>query len=68
MGRRGPSFLLKDDQNPDLRTIHFNYLELAFSSVVDPYFDFFANIVLENEEVEVEEAFVKTRFLLPAFR
>lgn len=60
-------FLMKETEAPDLRTIHFNYLELAFSSVVDPYFDFFANIVLENDEVEVEEAFVKTRFLPAGF-
>ncbi len=56
-------FQLKPFSAPDLRTLQFNYLELAFSSVVDPYFDFFANLVFEDGVAEVEEAFVKTRFL-----
>lgn len=56
-------FQLAPLEDADLRSVRFNYLELAFSSVVDPYFDFFANIVLEGGQVEVEEAFVKTRFL-----
>jgi hypothetical protein len=60
-------FQIHPGTSTDMRAIQWNYLELAFSSVVDPYFDFFANIVLEDGEIEVEEAFVKTRFLPAGF-
>ncbi|MEK7432185.1 MAG: hypothetical protein AABZ74_03545 [Cyanobacteriota bacterium] len=42
---------------------NLNYSELAFSSVVDPFFDFFTNFHLSENEFEIEEAFINTRFL-----
>lgn len=37
--------------------------ELAVSATVDPYFDAYAIVVFDGDEVEVEEAFVTTRGL-----
>ncbi len=41
----------------------FNYLELAFETVVDPYFDFFTTMQIVDGEIGIEEAYVRTRAL-----
>ncbi len=47
---------------------NFNYLELAFETVVDPYFDFFTALHIACGEIHVEEAYVKTRSLPAGFK
>jgi hypothetical protein len=39
---------------------NFNYLELSFFAPVDPYFELFAVVSYEHNELEVEEAYVNT--------
>jgi len=62
-----PGFINSGDAeipfNPD-RGFNLNYAELAMSSAVDPYFDAFAIFHFENDSVEIDEAYVKTRALL----
>jgi len=43
--------------------LNFNYAEVALGSTVDPYFDAFAIFHISPDELEIEEAFVKTRAL-----
>lgn len=46
------------------RGIHFNYLELAFTAPVDPYFDFYAIATIAPEHgIELEEVYADTKFL-----
>ena len=45
------------------RGFNFNYAEVAMSSTVDPYFDAFAIFHLHPDQLEIEEAFVRTRAL-----
>jgi hypothetical protein len=60
--------------DPDLdftmckREFALNYVELAFQSVVDPYFDMTAILAIENNELEVEEAYITTRSLPAGFK
>jgi len=58
-----PGFIDQSDRTGKLRGINFNYLELAFASSVDPYFDFFGVVTFAPEGFDVEEAFVDTRQL-----
>src|SRR4030042_6503759 len=39
---------------------NFNYLELSFFAPVDPYFELFAVIAYEHDELEIEEEYVNT--------
>lgn len=50
------------------RGFNFNYLEVALSAAVDPYFDFVGIIALTPEAVHVEETYVDTRHLPFGFR
>jgi len=45
------------------RGLNFNYAEVAMNSTVDPYFDAFAIFHLHPDQLEIEEAFVRTRAL-----
>jgi hypothetical protein len=58
-----PGFIDQADRGDKLRGINFNYLELAMSAAVDPYFDFFGVVTFDPSGVEVEEAYVDTRQL-----
>ena len=49
-GELSPGFNLKE-------------LEIALSGAVDPYFDLYANVVIGGNDIEVEEAYVRTRRL-----
>ena len=46
---------------------NFNYAELSFFAPVDPYFELFAVIAVEQGEVEAEEAYVNTMGLPHGF-
>jgi len=45
------------------RGFNFNYAEVAMHSVVDPYFEAFANFHLHPDEFEIGEAFIQTTAL-----
>lgn len=45
------------------RGFNLNYAELSMHSVVDPYFDAFAVFHIHPTEIEIEEAYVRTRAL-----
>ncbi len=45
------------------RGFNFNYAEVAMNSTVDPYFDAFAIFHLHPDQLEIEEAFIRTRAL-----
>lgn len=45
------------------RGFNFNYAEVAMHSVVDPYFEAFANFHLHPDEFEIGEAYVQTTAL-----
>lgn len=44
----------------NIKGFNFNYLELSFFAPVDPYFELFAVVSYEHNEIEVEEAYVNT--------
>jgi len=58
-----PGFLDESDRAGKLRGFNFNYLELALSASVDPYFDFMGVVTLTPEGVDIEETYVDTRQL-----
>jgi hypothetical protein len=58
-----PGFLDETAREGKRQGINFNYLELALSASVDPYFDFFGVVTFAPEEIGVEEAYVDTRQL-----
>jgi hypothetical protein len=58
-----PGFIAQSDRTGKLRGIDFNYLELAFSIAVDPYFDFFSVVTFAPEGFDIEETYVDTRQL-----
>ena len=45
------------------RGFNFNYAEVAMHSVVDPYFEAFANFHLHPDEFEIGEAYIQTTAL-----
>jgi len=45
------------------RGFNLNEVEIALSATVDPYFDAFVMFVFEDDEVELEEAFITSRSL-----
>ncbi len=46
------------------RGLYLNYLELAFSAPVDPFFDFFAvTTIAPGHGIELEEVYTDTKFL-----
>ncbi len=47
---------------------NLNYAELVFASVVDPYFDFFANFDLTLDGLAIEELYFTTRSLPQGFK
>jgi hypothetical protein len=58
-----PGFLDQTERGGKARGFNFNYLELALSASVDPYFDFVGIVAFTPDEVSVEEAYVATRQL-----
>jgi hypothetical protein len=58
-----PGFIAQSDRTGKLRGIDFNYLELAFSAAVDPYFDFFSVVTFTPSGFDIEETYVDTRQL-----
>lgn len=58
-----PGFIDRSNREGQLRGINFDYLELAFASAVDPYFDFFSVITLAPSGFDIEETYVDTRQL-----
>ena len=58
-----PGFIDQSNRTGKARGINFNYLELAFASSVDPYFDFFGVVTFAPDGFDVEEAYVDTRQL-----
>jgi hypothetical protein len=58
-----PGFIGQSNRGGKLHGIDFNYLELAFSCAVDPYFDFFGVVTFAPEGIDVEETYVDTRQL-----
>lgn len=45
------------------RGFNLREVEIAFSATVDPYFEAFAILVFDGDEIELEEAYVTTRAL-----
>ncbi|MGC9042901.1 MAG: hypothetical protein ACP5KG_03490 [Myxococcota bacterium] len=46
------------------RGLHFNYLELAFTAPVDPYFDFVAiSTIAPGHGIELEEVYADAKFI-----
>jgi hypothetical protein len=58
-----PGFIDQSDRTGKLRGINFNYLELAFATAVDPYFDFFSVVTFAPSGFDIEETYVDTRQL-----
>jgi hypothetical protein len=58
-----PGFLEESERVGKSRGFNFNYLELALSASVDPYFDFVGIVALTPEGFDVEETYVDTRDL-----
>jgi len=61
-----PGFIASGDAEMPFnkeRGFNFNYAEVAMNSTVDPYFDAFAIFHLHPDQLEIEEAFVRTRAL-----
>jgi hypothetical protein len=58
-----PGLIDQSDRTGKTRGINFNYLELAFSAAVDPYFDFLGVVTIAPGGIDVEEAYVDTRQL-----
>jgi hypothetical protein len=58
-----PGFIDQVEREGKERGFNFNYLELALSASVDPYFDFVGIVALTPEAVHVEETYVDTRQL-----
>jgi hypothetical protein len=63
-----PRFLVDSERTGKARGFNFNYLELALSASVDPYFDFVGIVALTAEGVGVEETYVDTRQLPFGFK
>jgi hypothetical protein len=63
-----PGFLVDSERTGKARGFNFNYLELALSASVDPYFDFVGIVALTAEGVDVEETYVDTRQLPFGFK
>jgi hypothetical protein len=47
------------------RGFQLGEVELNFSGAVDPYFDFWGTFAVADDTIEVEEAYVQTRRLIP---
>lgn len=63
-----PGLFEESERVGKLRGFNFNYLELGFSTAVDPYFDFFGVVTIGAEGVEVEEVYVDSRQLPFGFK
>ena len=66
-----PGFVASGDAETPFNAnngLNFNYAEVALGSTVDPYFDAFAIFHISPDELEIEEAFVKTRALPYGFQ
>lgn len=55
-----PALLDKINNESNIKGFNFNYLELSFFAPVDPYFELFAVVSYEHNEIEVEEAYANT--------
>jgi len=63
-----PGFIEESDRTGKLRGFNFNYLELAFSAAVDPYFDFTGIVTLTPGGYDLEEVYADTRQLPLGFQ